>query len=296
MLPPVGFLVALVLVLAGWLAIGPWSLAVALVAVLVPATRRRIRPSRWTLGGVVALVAVAVGAVVLVPDGRLPLPPGGGLLVTPSYDGRGGRAAADRAGGAAAPGAGAERAQLDARGRVGDGQLRVGGAARGGPGGHDRVVRPGGVRDARVRPGGPAGRAVRQPAGPGHARARPGDDAAAVDVRPAGPRAVGQAAVGGPVRRCVLLPRRRRAGGGGDDRPADPHVEQRRAGAGGRGRPRPAWCRTTTAWSRCCRTGRAPPGTSPRTVASARRAAASRWTSAPRSPTRSRPTTPASTW
>lgn len=83
-----GFLVALVLLLAGWLAIGPWSLAVALVVVLVPATRRRITPNRWTLGGVVAVVALAAAVVVVVPDGRLPLPPGGGLLVTPAYDGR----------------------------------------------------------------------------------------------------------------------------------------------------------------------------------------------------------------
>ena len=44
-----------------------------------------MRPSRWVLGGVVAVVAIAVGVVVVVPDGRLPIPPGGGLLVTSAY-------------------------------------------------------------------------------------------------------------------------------------------------------------------------------------------------------------------
>jgi hypothetical protein len=87
MLRYVGFVVALVLLVAGWLAIGPWVLAVLLVAVLVPATRRRMRPNRWLLGGLAAVVVAATAVVVLLPDGRLPLPPGGGLLVTPSYDG-----------------------------------------------------------------------------------------------------------------------------------------------------------------------------------------------------------------
>ncbi|HRD61506.1 MAG TPA: hypothetical protein PL137_11415 [Nocardioides sp.] len=86
-----GFVVALVLLVAGWLAIGPWVFAILLVALLVPATRRRMRPTRWVLGGVVALVAVVVGVVVVLPDGRLPIPPGGGLLVTASYDGHAAR-------------------------------------------------------------------------------------------------------------------------------------------------------------------------------------------------------------
>ena len=82
-----GFVVALVLLVAGWLAIGPWILAVLLVALLVPATRRRMRPNRWLLGGLAAVVVAATAVVVLLPDGRLPIPPGGGLLVTSSYDG-----------------------------------------------------------------------------------------------------------------------------------------------------------------------------------------------------------------
>ena len=87
MLRYVGFVVALLLLVAGWLAIGPWILVVLLVALLVPATRRRMRPSRWLLGGLAALVVAATAVVVLLPDGRLPIPPGGGLLVTSSYDG-----------------------------------------------------------------------------------------------------------------------------------------------------------------------------------------------------------------
>jgi hypothetical protein len=87
----VGFVVAVVLLVAGWLAVGPWSLAVVLVAVLVaavvPASRRRMRPNRWVLGCLAAVVVAAVVVVALLPDGRLPIPPGGGLLVTSSYDG-----------------------------------------------------------------------------------------------------------------------------------------------------------------------------------------------------------------
>ena len=87
MLRYVGFVVALLLLVAGWWAIGPWILAVLLVALLVPATRRLMRPNRWLLGGLVAVVVVATAVVVLLPDGRLPIPPGGGRLVTSSYDG-----------------------------------------------------------------------------------------------------------------------------------------------------------------------------------------------------------------
>ncbi len=88
MLRCMGFLVALVVVAAGWLAVGPSVFAALLVALLVPAVRRRMRPGRWVLLGVVGVVAAAVVVVVVVPDGRLPIPPGGGLLATPSYDGR----------------------------------------------------------------------------------------------------------------------------------------------------------------------------------------------------------------
>src|SRR5262245_29601351 len=50
-----------------------------------------MRPNRWVLGGVVAVVVAATLTVVLIPDGRLPIPPGGGLLVTSSYDGHAAR-------------------------------------------------------------------------------------------------------------------------------------------------------------------------------------------------------------
>ena len=48
-LPPVGFVVALVLLVAGWFAVGPWILAALVVAVVVPATRRlmRVVSRRW---------------------------------------------------------------------------------------------------------------------------------------------------------------------------------------------------------------------------------------------------------
>jgi hypothetical protein len=92
MLRPVGFVVALLVLLAGWLAIGPWVLAALVVALLVPAVRRRMRPNRWVLFAVAGVVAIAVGVVVVLPDGRLPIPPGGGLLVTSSYDGHAARA------------------------------------------------------------------------------------------------------------------------------------------------------------------------------------------------------------
>ncbi len=88
MLPSVGFVVALVLLAAGWWAVGPWVLVALVLAVLVPATRRRMRPNRWVLLGLVVMVGGAVATVVVLPDGRLPIPPGGGQLVTPSYDGK----------------------------------------------------------------------------------------------------------------------------------------------------------------------------------------------------------------
>ena len=86
-----GFVVALVLLALGWWAIGPWVFALLLVALLVPVTRRLMRPNRWVLGGVVAVVAAATLTVLLLPDGRLPIPPGGGQLVTSAYDGHAAR-------------------------------------------------------------------------------------------------------------------------------------------------------------------------------------------------------------
>lgn len=77
----------LVVVVAAYLAVGPWALVAALLSLLVPTVRRAVRP-RWkpTLVFVV-LVGAASAAVAFIPDGKLPIPPGGGLLVTPSYEG-----------------------------------------------------------------------------------------------------------------------------------------------------------------------------------------------------------------
>ena len=71
-----------------FLAVGPWSL-LGLLVLLVPAVRRAARPhhpwrlAAWSLVG----LALVTGAVLVVPDGRLPIPPGPGWLVTPSYVG-----------------------------------------------------------------------------------------------------------------------------------------------------------------------------------------------------------------
>lgn len=73
------------------LAIGPWVLAAGLGLLAIPAVRRRLtRPERpWRTAGIWgAVVAALVGLVVVIPDGWLPIPPGPGLLVTPSYVGR----------------------------------------------------------------------------------------------------------------------------------------------------------------------------------------------------------------
>ena len=71
-----------------FLAVGPWSLLVVL-ALLVPAVRRAARPRHpwWASALVLVVTAALVGAVVVIPDGRLPIPPGPGALVTPAYEG-----------------------------------------------------------------------------------------------------------------------------------------------------------------------------------------------------------------
>jgi hypothetical protein len=78
----------LLVVIAAYLAVGPLALlAGLLVALAVPTIRRRVWP-RWRHVGVFALVAaVAFAVVAVIPDGRIPIPPGGGLLVSSSYVG-----------------------------------------------------------------------------------------------------------------------------------------------------------------------------------------------------------------
>ena len=70
-------------------ALGPWVLVLGLVALLLPAVRRAARPRHpwWTLLALVVTGVMTVGVVVVVPDGRLPIPPGIGLLVTPRHTG-----------------------------------------------------------------------------------------------------------------------------------------------------------------------------------------------------------------
>jgi len=77
----------LLLLLVAWLAIGVWGIAGLLLSLGIPAVRRGLAPSWRFAGGVLAVLLVATAVVVVLPDGRLPIPPGPGLLVTPSYIG-----------------------------------------------------------------------------------------------------------------------------------------------------------------------------------------------------------------
>ncbi|MDP3893461.1 hypothetical protein [Nocardioides sp.] len=82
------------LALGGWLLLvlllGPWLLLAGLALLLVPRVRWWLRPERpWrVVGAVAATTLVVTGLVVVIPDGWLPIPPGTGLLTTPSYVGR----------------------------------------------------------------------------------------------------------------------------------------------------------------------------------------------------------------
>jgi len=80
-----------VAVAALWLACGPVVLLAAVAALVHPRTRGLLRVGRpdrrTTLVGAAGLVLL-LGAVWFVPDGRLPVPPGGGAWVTPGYTGR----------------------------------------------------------------------------------------------------------------------------------------------------------------------------------------------------------------
>ncbi|WP_101523241.1 hypothetical protein [Nocardioides houyundeii] len=74
-----------------YLAVGPWTFFLAAALLAVPRIRERVprpRPT-WRGAGIgVAALAVLALLVVLIPDGRLPIPSAGGSLVTPAYDGR----------------------------------------------------------------------------------------------------------------------------------------------------------------------------------------------------------------
>ena len=79
--------IALLGVLLLWWAIGPLALVAALLALGFPTVRRWLRPTKRVVLAWVGAVAALAIAVVLISDGRLPIPPGGGALVTPSYVG-----------------------------------------------------------------------------------------------------------------------------------------------------------------------------------------------------------------
>lgn len=83
--------VLLVLLLLWW-ALGPWVLALALAALLVPRVRHwvldRVRLTWRGAGIAVAAVALVAGVVVVIPDGWLPIPNTPGVLTTPAYEGR----------------------------------------------------------------------------------------------------------------------------------------------------------------------------------------------------------------
>lgn len=79
--------VVLVVLALLWFALGPVVLVLAVGALLVPRVRRWLRPSRGVVVGWLGAVVLLVAVVVVLPDGRLPIPPGAGLLVTPAYVG-----------------------------------------------------------------------------------------------------------------------------------------------------------------------------------------------------------------
>lgn len=91
-----GPVIALV-VLVGWLLIGPWWLVICALPFAHWRVRDRLgahwpnwRAGRtWRRVGIIAAsIAALAGLVLVIPDGVLPLPTGGGLAVTPSYVGR----------------------------------------------------------------------------------------------------------------------------------------------------------------------------------------------------------------
>lgn len=75
-----------------YLFVGPAVLLAVLVAFAVPRSRRRLwawlRPTRRVVAAWAGALALAVAIPVVAPDGWFPLPPGPGVLVTPSYVGR----------------------------------------------------------------------------------------------------------------------------------------------------------------------------------------------------------------
>lgn len=82
-------LTGLLAVALGMLWLGPWVVPAALLLLVVRPVRAALRSMlTWRSLGLLLAGGVALaGAVVLVPDGWLPIPSGPGVLVTPSYVG-----------------------------------------------------------------------------------------------------------------------------------------------------------------------------------------------------------------
>ena len=88
--------VAWVAVVSLWLALGPLVVLAVVVLLALPRTGRRARPlllgsglpTRRTTVAAVAAAGLVVGGLWVLPDGRLPVPPGGGAWVVPAYTGR----------------------------------------------------------------------------------------------------------------------------------------------------------------------------------------------------------------
>ena len=182
----------------------------------------------------------ACAVVVVLPDGRLPIPPGGGRLVTPSYDGHAVQPQPIALSVPQHPGLAANGAST-----MHDDAWATDSYQGPGPLGKDPEVTTSwyGLEECAtlaVRPGRPAGRALRRPHGPVMHVLDPETMRPVETLDLPDREEVGQAAVGGPLRRRLLLPRRRGARGRRDDRP--PGADRRQPTGGRpdrRGRPRP---------------------------------------------------------
>ena len=79
---------ALLALAVAFVLLGPLVLLLAVGLLAVPRVRAWLRPTWRVVVAWVGAVAAVVGLVVVVPDGWLPLPPGGGVALAPSYLGR----------------------------------------------------------------------------------------------------------------------------------------------------------------------------------------------------------------
>lgn len=79
------------LLVLGWVALGPVAAVLVGGLLAVPRVRAAVQVPQFTRKGAAVSAGIAVvvaTAVLLVPDGRLPVPQLGGVLLTPAYEGR----------------------------------------------------------------------------------------------------------------------------------------------------------------------------------------------------------------